>query len=130
MKAFCGLLLDLMVEGGPKIRDAEEGRLPEASLAVCACLPTAVISGAQPNEATVRRRVRSRWQLLYTLVNNPSLLGSRKHFRALQTSGSILNGTPKHGSKRGGEKDAAKASAEAVGPAETPATQEKSEGDP
>lgn len=32
MKAFCGLLLDMMVEGGPagkKIRDAEEGRDPE-----------------------------------------------------------------------------------------------------
>lgn len=33
MKAFCGLLLDMMVEGGPagrKIRDAEEGRDPES----------------------------------------------------------------------------------------------------
>lgn len=32
MKAFCGLLLDLMVESGPagrKMRDAEEGRAPE-----------------------------------------------------------------------------------------------------
>lgn len=32
MKAFCGLLLDIMVEGGragQKIRDAEEGRDPE-----------------------------------------------------------------------------------------------------
>lgn len=31
------------------------------------------------------RRVRARWQLLYTLVNNPSLLGSRKHYQ-LQVS--------------------------------------------
>lgn len=32
MKAFCGLLLDMMVQGGPagkKLRDAEEGRYPE-----------------------------------------------------------------------------------------------------
>lgn len=40
MKAFCSLLLDLMVEGGPvgrKMRDAEEGRdFPKRSLAVSA----------------------------------------------------------------------------------------------
>lgn len=139
MKAFCGLLLDLMVEGGPverKIRDAEEGRdFLKHSLAVCApsvyCfLPPSVISGIQLTKATSRRRIRSRWQLLYTLINNPSLLGSRKHFQTLQTSESILNGTPNHGSKRGSKKEVARVSAEAVEPAGTPSTQEKSEGDP
>lgn len=98
-------------------------RLPFPS-ALTAC--SSVVSGLQPDQASSRRRVRSRWQLLYTLVNNPSLLGSRKHFQTLQTSESILNGTPNHGSK----KEAAKAAAEAVEPAETPSPQEQSQADP
>lgn len=73
----------------------------------------------QPNKATVHRRVRSRWQLLYTLVNNPSLLGSRKHFQTPQASESVLNGTPNH--------DCMKEAAEAGEPGETPSTQEKPE---
>uniref|UniRef100_A0A671VL93 Receptor for retinol uptake STRA6 n=1 Tax=Sparus aurata TaxID=8175 RepID=A0A671VL93_SPAAU len=92
MKAFCGLLLDMMVEGGrvgQKIRDAEEG-----------------IQENRPSKATSRRRIHSRWQLLYTLVNNPSLLGSRKHFQTLKTSESVLNGTPNHSSKKGSNKEA------------------------
>uniref|UniRef100_A0A3B4UWC9 Receptor for retinol uptake STRA6 n=1 Tax=Seriola dumerili TaxID=41447 RepID=A0A3B4UWC9_SERDU len=92
VKAFCGLLLDMMIEGGragQKIRDAEEG-----------------IQENRPSKATSSRRIRSRWQLLYTLVNNPSLLGSRKHFQTLQTSESILNGTPKISSKKGSKKEA------------------------
>uniref|UniRef100_A0A3Q3W2E1 Receptor for retinol uptake STRA6 n=1 Tax=Mola mola TaxID=94237 RepID=A0A3Q3W2E1_MOLML len=96
MKAFCGMLLDMMVEGGPvgqKIRDAEEG-----------------IQLNRPSRASGRQRVRARWQLLYTLVNNPSLLGSRKHFQTLQTSESVLNGTPNHSSKKqGSKKEAGKA---------------------
>ncbi|XP_037553642.1 receptor for retinol uptake stra6 [Nematolebias whitei] len=55
----------------------------------------------RPNKATGSWKVRARWQLLYTLVNNPSLLGSRKHFQTLQTSESVLNGTPRHRSKKG-----------------------------
>uniref|UniRef100_A0A8C4HB80 Receptor for retinol uptake STRA6 n=1 Tax=Dicentrarchus labrax TaxID=13489 RepID=A0A8C4HB80_DICLA len=93
MKAFCGLLLDMMIECGrvgQKIRDAEEG-----------------IQENRPSKATSRQRIRCRWQLLYTLVNNPSLLGSRKHFQTLQTSESILNGTPNHSSKKGSMKEAA-----------------------
>ena len=35
--------------------------------------------------AAQRKRVCVRWKLLYTLVNNASLLGSRKHFQ-VQTS--------------------------------------------
>ncbi|XP_056881334.1 receptor for retinol uptake stra6-like isoform X1 [Takifugu flavidus] len=119
MKAFCGLLLDLMVESGPvgrKMRDAEE-----------AC--SSVIAGVQPSKVTGHRRIRSRWQLLYTLVNNPSLLGSRKHFQTLQTSDNVLNGTPNHDSQ-GSKTEATQAAAEAVEPTETPSTQEKTEGDP
>ncbi|XP_076590056.1 receptor for retinol uptake stra6-like isoform X2 [Chaetodon auriga] len=116
MKAFCGLLLDLMVEGGragQKIRDAEEG-----------------IQENRPSKATTRRRIRSRWQLLYTLVNNPSLLGSRKHFQTLQTSESVLNGTPNHGSKKGSKKEADKPATAPVQSTETPTNQDKTEPDP
>lgn len=43
MKAFCGMLLDMMVEGGPvgqKIRDAEEGRDPKPAhiTTYCTCI--------------------------------------------------------------------------------------------
>lgn len=70
--------------------------------ALTAC-SSSVLSGIQENrqnKATSSRRIRSRWQLLYTLVNNPSLLGSRKHFQTLQTSPSVQNGTPSRGSKK------------------------------
>ncbi|XP_042369706.1 receptor for retinol uptake stra6-like [Plectropomus leopardus] len=113
MKAFCGLLLDMLVEGGragQKIRDAEEG-----------------IQENRPNKATSRQRIHARWQLLYTLVNNPSLLGSRKHFQTLQTSESILNGTPNHSSKKGSKKEADKLAAEPVQPTETPTNQDKTD---
>uniref|UniRef100_A0A8P4KT63 Receptor for retinol uptake STRA6 n=1 Tax=Dicentrarchus labrax TaxID=13489 RepID=A0A8P4KT63_DICLA len=109
MKAFCGLLLDMMIECGrvgQKIRDAEEG-----------------IQENRPSKATSRQRIRCRWQLLYTLVNNPSLLGSRKHFQTLQTSESILNGTPNHSSKKGSMKEAA----ELVQSTETPTNQDKTD---
>ncbi|XP_044076958.1 receptor for retinol uptake stra6-like isoform X1 [Siniperca chuatsi] len=113
MKAFCGLLLDMMVErgrAGQKIRDAEEG-----------------IQENRPSEVTSSRRIRSRWQLLYTLVNNPSLLGSRKHFQTQQTSESVLNGTPNHSSKKGSKKEANKPAAEPVQSTETPTNQDKTD---
>lgn len=113
LKAFCGLLLDIMVEGGrvgQKIRDAEEG-----------------IQENRPSKATSSRRIRARWQLLYTLVNNPSLLGSRKHFQTLQTSESVLNGTPNRTSKKGSKKEASEPAAEPVQSTETPANQDKTE---
>ncbi|XP_039980799.1 receptor for retinol uptake stra6-like [Xiphias gladius] len=113
MKAFCGLLLDMMVEGGragQKIRDAEEG-----------------IQASRPSKATSSRRIRSRWRLLYTLVNNASLLGSRKHFQTLQTSESVLNGTPNRSSKKGSRKEAGKPAAEPVQATETPQNQDKAE---
>ncbi|KAJ4947202.1 hypothetical protein JOQ06_009240 [Pogonophryne albipinna] len=112
MKAFCGLLLDMMVEGGragQKIRDAEEG-----------------IQVNRPNKATSRRRIQCRWQLVYTLVNNPSLLGSRKHFQTLQTSEITLNGTPFTSSK-GSRKEAATPAAEPVQSTEAPTNEDKTE---
>ncbi|XP_068607663.1 receptor for retinol uptake stra6-like [Brachionichthys hirsutus] len=88
MKAFCRLLLDLTVEGG---RDGRtEGGVQEDRL----------------SEAASRQRSRLRWQLLYTLVNNPSLLGSRKHFQTPKTPPGIVNGTPNHSSERGSKKEA------------------------
>lgn len=95
MKAFCGALLDLMMEGGRathKIQQVEEG-----------------LQENRPNAALLSRRIRRRWQLVFTLVNNPSLLGSRKHFQT-QPSDAAANGTPttKTGSRKsqaGSKKD-------------------------
>ncbi|XP_054892748.1 receptor for retinol uptake stra6-like isoform X1 [Poeciliopsis prolifica] len=109
LKAFCGLLLDVMVEvgrGGQKTRDAEEGAQEN-----------------RPHRAASSRRIRARWQLLYTLVNNPSLLGSRKHFQTLQTSESVPNGTP----NRSVKKEEEKAEAEAAPSCEGASGQDKAE---
>lgn len=51
------------------------------------------IQVSRPTRASSSRRIRARWQLLYTLVNNPSLLGCRKHFQSLQISEHVQNGT-------------------------------------
>ncbi|CAJ1049884.1 receptor for retinol uptake stra6-like [Xyrichtys novacula] len=113
MKAFCGLLLDLMVEGGrigQRNKDPEEG-----------------IQENGPNKANNTRRIRSRWQLMYTLVHNPSLLGFRKHFQTTQTAESILNGTPNHTAKSGSRREAEKPAPEPDQLAETPTHQEKNE---
>ncbi|KAK2853675.1 hypothetical protein Q5P01_006336 [Channa striata] len=113
MKAFCGLLLDMMVEcgrAGHKIRDAEEG-----------------IEENRPRKAASSSRIRARWQVLYTLVNNPSLLGSRKHFQIRQTSESILNGTPNHSSKKGSRKESGRPAAEPAESTENPTNQDKSD---
>uniref|UniRef100_A0A8C5CV59 Receptor for retinol uptake STRA6 n=1 Tax=Gadus morhua TaxID=8049 RepID=A0A8C5CV59_GADMO len=92
LKAFCGLLLDIQIQKGgaaKKIRDAEEG-----------------IQRVQPNRlapAAQRKRLCVRWQLLYTLVNNASLLGSRKHFQVQASSAEAgLNGALRRGSVRAG----------------------------
>ncbi|KAK5915767.1 hypothetical protein CesoFtcFv8_001330 [Champsocephalus esox] len=103
----------LKVEGGragQKIRDAEEG-----------------IQVNMPNKATSRRRIQCRWQLVYTLVNNPSLLGSRKHFQTLKTSEITLNGTPNRSSSKGSMKEAATPAAEPVQSTEAPTNQDKAE---
>ncbi|KAJ7994562.1 hypothetical protein DPEC_G00250750 [Dallia pectoralis] len=80
MKAFCGLALRAAAAGiaGRKMRDAEEG--------------IQLVNQKRQNKAVNdSRRVCARWHLLYTLVNNPSLLGSRKHFK-LQSSDSFVDG--------------------------------------
>uniref|UniRef100_A0A672GYG8 Receptor for retinol uptake STRA6 n=1 Tax=Salarias fasciatus TaxID=181472 RepID=A0A672GYG8_SALFA len=113
MKAFCGLLLDIMIEGGrlgQKIRDAEAGAQEN-----------------RPSKESRSRRVRARWQLLYTLVNNPSLLGSRKHFQTMQAAESVLNGTPSRSSKKGSRKEADQPAAEPEQAAEAPTSQEKTD---
>lgn len=97
MKAFCALLLQSAKQGGSagqKMRDAEEGI-------------QMVQQEKRQNKVTNPRKIRVRWQLLYTLVNNPSLLGSRKHFQ-LQNSDSFVNGTLNQGTKEGSRKEAAK----------------------
>ncbi|XP_035765021.1 receptor for retinol uptake stra6-like [Neolamprologus brichardi] len=126
MKAFCGLLLDMMVEGGragQKIQDAEEA---------CSSFMLSGIQENKPSKANSSQKIRSRWQLMYTLVNNPSLLGSRKHFQTLQNSENVLNGTPNRTSKKGSKTEASKTEASKLGaepaePTETPESQEKTE---
>lgn len=99
--------------------------LSDSALTAC----SSVLSGTQENragKASTRQRIHSRWQLLYTLINNPSLLGSRKHFQTTQTSENVLNGTPNHSSKKGSKKEAAApAAAEAEQATETPTDQAK-----
>ena len=60
------------------------------------------IQRVQPNRlapAAQRKRLCVRWQLLYTLVNNASLLGSRKHFQVQASSAEAgLNGALRRGS--------------------------------
>lgn len=90
LKAFCGILLQRAGQeggAGQRARDAEEGiQLVQQEKR------QTKVSGAQ--------RARGHWLLLYTLVNNPSLVGSRKHFQR-QHSQSCLNGSL-HGTAREG----------------------------
>lgn len=56
------------------------------------------------NKVSNAKRARAHWQLLYTLVNNPSLVGSRKHFQC-QSSESFINGALNRTSKEGSKKE-------------------------
>lgn len=101
---------------------------PVSRSVLTAC--SSMLSGIQvnmPNKATSRRRIQCRWQLVYTLVNNPSLLGSRKHFQTLKTSEITLNGTPNRSSSKGSMKEAATPAAEPVQSTEAPTNQDKTE---
>ncbi|XP_023671683.2 receptor for retinol uptake stra6 [Paramormyrops kingsleyae] len=95
MKAFCGLLLCSVLGGGIpglQLRDAEEGvRLVQKE--------------KKPTLKSSARRAQARWLLLYTLVNNPALAASRKHF-GCQSSESFLNGTLSRATKEGGDNGA------------------------
>ncbi|KAL2093243.1 hypothetical protein ACEWY4_010555 [Coilia grayii] len=98
MKAFCGMLLQSYgQDAGPRTRDAEEGI-------------QLVQQEKKQNKVSSARRARGHWQLLYTLVNNPSLVGSRKHFQR-QTSESFVNGTLNRSGKDGSKKEAESAGA-------------------
>lgn len=70
------------------------------------------------NKVSNGKRARGHWHLLYTLVNNPSLVGSRKHFQR-QSSESFINGTLNRSSKEDSKKEGSttEASKEAEGAA-------------
>lgn len=59
------------------------------------------------------KRACRHWQLLYTLVNNPSLVGTRKHFQR-PTTESFLNGSLNRSVEKGSKKEAATKEAEAA----------------
>ncbi|CAB1331756.1 unnamed protein product [Coregonus sp. 'balchen'] len=59
------------------------------------------------HKVSISKRARCQWQLLYTLVNNPSLVGSRKHFQR-QSSEGFFNGTLNWDAKGGSKKEAEK----------------------
>ncbi|XP_028814751.1 receptor for retinol uptake stra6 isoform X2 [Denticeps clupeoides] len=94
MKAFCGMLLQCSGQdgdSGQRVRDAEEGI-------------QLVQQEKKQNKLSSTKRARGHWQLLYTLVNNPSLVGSRKHFQR-QSSESFLNGTLNCATNEGSNKE-------------------------
>uniref|UniRef100_A0A672QMS6 Receptor for retinol uptake STRA6 n=1 Tax=Sinocyclocheilus grahami TaxID=75366 RepID=A0A672QMS6_SINGR len=93
MKAFCGLLLQTSGQdsvSAQRMRDAEEGI-------------QLVQQEKKQNKVSNAKRARAHWQLLYTLVNNPSLVGTRKHFQR-QSSESFINGALNRTSKEGSKK--------------------------
>uniref|UniRef100_A0A8C4IBB6 Receptor for retinol uptake STRA6 n=1 Tax=Dicentrarchus labrax TaxID=13489 RepID=A0A8C4IBB6_DICLA len=103
MKAFCGMLLQSMGQesnAAQRSRDAEEGI-------------QLVQQEKKQLKVSSAKRARRHWQLLYTLVNNPSLVGTRKHFQR-QTAESFLNGSLKRSTKEGSKKEAATKEAEAA----------------
>uniref|UniRef100_A0A3Q0R2W4 Receptor for retinol uptake STRA6 n=1 Tax=Amphilophus citrinellus TaxID=61819 RepID=A0A3Q0R2W4_AMPCI len=102
MKAFCGMLLSVGQErkAGQKSRDAEEGI-------------QLVQQDKKQNKVSSAKRARRHWQLLYTLVNNPSLVGTRKHFQH-QTTDSFLNGSLNRSSREESKKEATTKEAEAA----------------
>ncbi|XP_029951903.1 receptor for retinol uptake stra6 [Salarias fasciatus] len=96
MKAFCGMLLQSLGQENKsalRSRDAEEGI-------------QLVQQEKKQHKVSSARRARGHWQLLYTLVNNPSLVGTRKHFHR-QTSESFVNGSLNRSTKQGSKKEAA-----------------------
>ncbi|KAF7663272.1 hypothetical protein LDENG_00215000 [Lucifuga dentata] len=102
MKAFCGMLLQLVSQEGnnaQRTRDAEEG--------------IQLVQQEKKYQVSSAKRARQHWQLLYTLVNNPSLVGTRKHFH-LQTTESLLNGSVNINGKDGSKKEAGTKEAEAT----------------
>ncbi|XP_026221721.1 receptor for retinol uptake stra6 [Anabas testudineus] len=103
MKAFCGMLLQSVGQesnAGQRSRDAEEGI-------------QLVQQEKKQHKVSSAKRAYGHWQLLYTLVNNPSLMGTRKHFQR-QTAESFVNGSLNRRTKEGSKKEAASKEAEAA----------------
>uniref|UniRef100_A0AAX7UFI1 Receptor for retinol uptake STRA6 n=1 Tax=Astatotilapia calliptera TaxID=8154 RepID=A0AAX7UFI1_ASTCA len=103
MKAFCGMLLQSVgqdTKAGQRSRDAEEGI-------------QLVQQDKKQNKVSTAKRARRHWQLLYTLVNNPSLVGTRKHFQR-QTTDSFLNGSLNRSTREESKKEATTKEAEAA----------------
>uniref|UniRef100_A0A3Q4HG28 Receptor for retinol uptake STRA6 n=1 Tax=Neolamprologus brichardi TaxID=32507 RepID=A0A3Q4HG28_NEOBR len=103
MKAFCGMLLQSVgqdTKAGQRSRDAEEGI-------------QLVQQDKKQNKVSIAKRARRHWQLLYTLVNNPSLVGTRKHFQR-QTTDSFLNGSLNRSTREESKKEATTKEAEAA----------------
>ncbi|XP_073328333.1 receptor for retinol uptake stra6 [Pagrus major] len=103
MKAFCGMLLQSVGQesnAAQRARDAEEGI-------------QLVQQEKKQHKISSAKRARRHWQLLYTLVNNPSLVGTRKHFQR-QTTESFLNGSLNRSAKEGSKKEAATKEEEAA----------------
>nr|XP_057931015.1 receptor for retinol uptake stra6 [Doryrhamphus excisus]XP_057931016.1 receptor for retinol uptake stra6 [Doryrhamphus excisus]XP_057931017.1 receptor for retinol uptake stra6 [Doryrhamphus excisus]XP_057931018.1 receptor for retinol uptake stra6 [Doryrhamphus excisus] len=88
MKAFCGMLLQSVGQKNnvvPRSQDAEEG------------IQLFQQQKKHPKVSSMKR-ARGHWHLLYTLVNNPSLVGTRKHFQQ-HVAAEILNGSLKGSTK-------------------------------
>lgn len=95
MKAFCGVLLQSVGQesnSAQRSRDAEEGI-------------QLVQQEKKQHRLSSAKRARRHWQLLYTLVNNPSLVGTRKHFQC-QSAESFLNGSLNRSAKDVSNKEA------------------------
>ncbi|KAK6309443.1 hypothetical protein J4Q44_G00209060 [Coregonus suidteri] len=97
MKAFCGMIMQCAGQDRDekKARDAEEG------------IQLVNQEEKPQHKVSISKRARCQWQLLYTLVNNPSLVGSRKHFQR-QSSEGFFNGTLNWDAKGGSKKEAEK----------------------
>ncbi|XP_061630481.1 receptor for retinol uptake stra6 [Phyllopteryx taeniolatus] len=96
MKAFCGMLLESASQRNNVVqrsRDAEEGI-------------QLVQQEKKHLKVSSAKRARGHWQLLYTLANNPSLVGTRKHFQQRRATESFVNGSLKGSTKEGNKKEA------------------------
>ncbi|KAI9529736.1 Receptor for retinol uptake stra6 [Dissostichus eleginoides] len=103
MKAFCGMLLQA---GGQESSSPQRARDAEEGIQL-------VNQEKKQHKVSTAKRARRHWQLLYTLVNNPSLVGTRKHFQR-QTTESFLNGSLNRSAKDGSKKEAAAKETEAA----------------
>uniref|UniRef100_A0A3Q3J198 Receptor for retinol uptake STRA6 n=1 Tax=Monopterus albus TaxID=43700 RepID=A0A3Q3J198_MONAL len=104
MKAFCGMLLQSVGQesnASQRSRDAEEGI-------------QLVHQEKKQHKVSSAKRARGHWQLVYTLVNNPSLVSTRKHFQH-QGAESFLNGSLKWSTKEGNKKETVTKEVEAAG---------------